>query len=193
MSQSKVKTPYERRTEKVRSFLKRFGSNQTGSTMVEFALVAAPFLVLLVGLLEVCLIFIVTTTLEHGAAEASRRVRTGELQSSGASAEAFKTIVCDNTFGLLDCGERLMVDVRVFDDFGNTSGNDPLKDGEVDEDNLQFDAGSGSDIVLARVFYEWNIITPVIGTPLSNMNGNKRLLQASVAFRNEPFTLDSGS
>lgn len=193
MSQSKVRARHDRRTEKLRSLLKRYGSNQTGSAMVEFALVAAPFLVLLVGLLEVCLIFIVTTTLEHGAAEASRRIRTGELQNSGASAEGFKTIVCENTFGMLDCGKRLMVDVRVFDDFGNTSGGDPLKDGEVDDDNLQFDAGSGSDIVLARVFYEWNIITPVIGTPLSNMNGNKRLLQASVAFRNEPFTLDSGS
>lgn len=175
---------------KLRATLVRLGKNEKASTIVEFALVAAPFIVLLVGLLEVCLIFIVTTTLEHGAAEAARRVRTGELQSSGASAESFKQIVCDNTFGVLDCGDRLMVDVRVFDDFGSASGNDPIKDGVVDEDNLQFNSGQGSDIVLARVFYEWNIITPVIGKPLSNMSGNKRLLQASVAFRNEPFALD---
>ncbi len=177
----------------VLGFLKRFGGNREAASAVEFALVAAPFLVLLVGLLEVCLIFIATTTLEHGAAEASRRIRTGELQNSGASAEKFKQIVCDNTFGLLDCGERLMVDVRVFDNFGTASGNDPIKDGSVDKDSLEFDSGEGSDIILARVFYEWNIITPVIGTPMSNLDGNKRLLQASVAFRNEPFTVDSGS
>lgn len=177
-----------------RIFLKhwcRFLRQERGAAAVEFALVAAPFLVLLVGLLEVCLIFIATTTLEHGAAEASRRVRTGELQQSGASAEAYKQIVCKNTFGLLDCGKRLHVDVRVFDDFGNASGKDPIKNGKVNEDDLQFNAGAGSDIVLARVYYEWNIITPVIGKPMANLNGDKRLLQASVAFRNEPFNTGS--
>ena len=75
----------------------------------------------------------------------------------------------------------------MFDDFGAAQGNDPLQDGDVNDDDLQFDAGQGNDIVLARVFYEWQIITPVIGAPLSNMNGDRRLLQASVAFRNEPF------
>lgn len=166
---------------------KRFRKDSQGAAAVEFALVAGPFLVLLVGLLEVCLIFIATTTLEHGAAEAARRIRTGELQKAGASPAAFKQIVCDNTFGLLDCGNKLKVDVRVFDDFANTSGNDPLADGAVSDDDMEFDAGQGSDIVLARVFYEWTIITPVIGRPMSNMGDNKRLLQASVAFRNEPF------
>ncbi len=171
------------------SLLRRYRRDQTGASAVEFALVAAPFMVLLVGLLEVCLIFISTTTLEHGAAEAARRVRTGELQSSGASADAFKQIVCDNTFGLIDCGERLKVDVRVFDSFGTTSGDDPLADGTLSDEDMEFDAGVGSDIILARVFYEWNIITPVIGRPMSNMSENRRLLQASVAFRNEPFQM----
>jgi Flp pilus assembly protein TadG len=171
-----------------RTFLK----DESGANAVEFALIAGPFLVLLVGLLEVCMIFIVTTTLEHGAAEATRQIRTGELQNAGASAEAFKTIVCDNTFGLLDCDDQLKVDVRVFDTFGNTSGNDPLADGELTDDDMAFDAGEGSDIILARVYYEWNIITPVLGRAMANMGTDKRLLQASVAFRNEPFALGGG-
>ncbi|MAP93851.1 MAG: TadE family protein, partial [Ponticaulis sp.] len=84
---------------------------------MEFAIIAMPFFVMLVGLFEICMIFIATTTMEHGIAEAARRIRTGELQDSGASAESFKTLVCDNTFGILDCEERLKVDVRVFDNF----------------------------------------------------------------------------
>jgi Flp pilus assembly protein TadG len=154
---------------------------------VEFALVAAPFITLLVGLLEISMIFIAMTTMEHGVSEAARRIRTGELQESGASAATFKQLICDNTFGLLNCNDRLKVDVRVFDNFGNTKAGSPIKDGAVDDSKLQFDAGSGSDIVLARVFYEWEIVTPLISKPLANLDGNKRLLQASVAFRNEPF------
>lgn len=169
------------------ALLRRFAGDRSGANAVEFALVAAPFFVLLIGLFEICMIFIAMTTLEHGAAEAARRIRTGELQQSGASADSFKALVCDSTFGILDCDDRLKVDVRVFDDFGAAQGDDPVQDGEVNEDDLQFDAGQGNDIVLARVFYEWQIITPVIGAPLSNMNGDRRLLQASVAFRNEPF------
>lgn len=95
--------------------------------------------------------------------------------------------ICDNTFGMLDCDDKLKVDVRVFDNFGSAQGDDPLKNGKIDDSKLEFDAGEGSDIVLARVFYEWQILTPVIGKPLSNMGDGKRLLMASVAFRNEPF------
>ncbi len=177
------RTPWHPR----QSLFTRFRRDRSGTNAIEFAIIAAPFLVLLIGLFEVCLIFIATTTMEHGIAEAARRIRTGELQKSGASAETFKTLICDNTFGVLDCGNRLKVDVRVFDNFDAAKGDDPLKDGAVDDSKLGFDAGEGSDIVLARVFYEWQILTPVIGKPMANMDGDKRLLQASVAFRNEPF------
>lgn len=175
------------RRQKRFSLLRRFRKDDRGVSALEFALVAAPFLVMLIGLFEVCLIFIATTTMEHGIAEAARRIRTGELQQSGASATTFKNLICDNTFGILDCDNKLKVDVRVFSDFGSAQGDDPIQDGKVDDSKLGFDAGEGSDIVLARVFYEWQIITPVIGKPMSNMDGDKRLLQAGVAFRNEPF------
>ena len=169
------------------NLLRRFWRERKGASALEFALIATPFLVMLFGLFEICLIFIATTTLEHGATEAARKIRTGELQASDNSAAAFKQLVCDNSFGILDCNDRLQVDVRVFDNFKNTSGASPIKDGAVDATALQFDAGQGNEIVLARVYYEWNLITPVVSAPLSNLEDNKRLLQASVAFRNEPF------
>tara|TARA_B100001179_G_C18395298_1_gene319254 strand:- start:38 stop:607 length:570 start_codon:yes stop_codon:yes gene_type:complete len=178
---------FQKKSRPGSGLFRRFRRDHSGANAIEFALVAAPFLVMLIGLFEVCMIFIATTTLEHGIAEASRRVRTGELQSTGASAETFKNLICDNTFGMLDCDDKLKVDVRVFDNFGSAQGDDPLKSGKIDDSKLEFDAGEGSDIVLARVFYEWQILTPVIGKPLSNMGDGKRLLMASVAFRNEPF------
>lgn len=187
MGRNEVAIKVEQTRHPRQSLFRRFKKDQSGANAVEFAIIAAPFLVLLIGLFEICLIFIATTTMEHGIAEAARRIRTGELQESGASAESFKKLICDNTFGILDCGNRLKVDVRVFDDFDSAKGEDPLKDGAVDDSKLSFDAGEGSDIVLARVFYEWQIITPMLGKPMSNMDGDKRLLQASVAFRNEPF------
>ncbi len=174
-------------TERGHRFARRFRRSDEGASAVEFALIAAPFFIILFGLLEVCMIFIISTTLEHGVAEAARQIRTGQIQESGSGEAEFKQLVCDNTFGLLDCTSRLKVDVKVFDNFAAADDSDPLQDGEVDDGSLEFDPGGGDDIVLARVLYEWELITPVLSAPLSNMNGNKRLLRATLAFRNEPF------
>lgn len=169
------------------SFLVRFWQDDSGANLVEFGLVAAPFFTMLIGLFEVCVIFIIMTTMEHGVAEAARNIRTGELQEAGGSAATFKAEVCKQTFGLLDCNNKLKVDVKQYDGFNDAKNDDPIKNGKVDDSALGFQPGEGGDIIVARVFYEWDIITPLISGPLANLDGGKRLLQATVAFRNEPF------
>jgi Flp pilus assembly protein TadG len=73
---------------------------------VEFALIAFPFFVLIFGLIEVVMIFILSSTLDCGVMEAARRVRTGKLQSSAQRLAGFKAAVCGNLFNLLDCDSR---------------------------------------------------------------------------------------
>ena len=46
---------------------------------------------------------------------------------------------------------------------------------------------AANDIVVVRAFYEWELMTPILSAPLANLSGNRRLLQATVVFRNEPF------
>jgi Flp pilus assembly protein TadG len=164
----------------------RLVHDQRGVTAIEFGLIALPFFTLLCGILEVCCIFLVTTTLEHGAMEASRRIRTGELQSSGGNADSFKTLVCQGTFNILNCSGSMYVDVRTYQDFDSVDNPNPIVSGQVSQGNLQFQPGTQGSIVVARVYYQWDIITPMLGAMFSNMAGNKRLIEASVAFRNEP-------
>ncbi len=95
-------------------------------------------------------------------------------------------MICDYAEPLLDCSSGLYVDVRTFDDFGNTNFEDPLSGGEVST-TFQFNPGVDGDVVLVRAFYVWDVKTPLLGAVLSNMNDNRRLLSASAAFRNEPF------
>jgi hypothetical protein len=47
--------------------------------------------------------------------------------------------------------------------------------------------GGAGDIVLIRAFYVCNIMSP-FATGLANYTSTSRLLQSSVAFRNEPYT-----
>ena len=166
-----------------------WAADRRGATAVEFALIAAPFFFIILGLFEVALVFIMSTTLEHGINEAARTIRTGNFQNAGLSQADFRNRVCAELFDLLDCDTNLHIDVRRFDNFAGTTNNSPIDPDtdEVDAGQFQFDPGGPDDIVVARVFYEWTLTTPVISGPLSNLSGNRRLLQANVAFRNEPY------
>ena len=43
------------------------------------------------------------------------------------------------------------------------------------------------DIVVVRLFYQWPLFVTGLGYNIANLNGSKRLLSATAAFRNEPF------
>lgn len=168
--------------------VERWADDNKGLAAVEFALIATPFFFLIFGLLEVCILFIMSAVLEHGIGEAARTIRTGQMQEGGFGQVAFKTAVCAELFDLLDCDSKLRFDVKTFSSFGSTATPPVLdSDGNLDDSNFEFTPGAANEIVVVRVFYEWELITPIMSAPLANMSGGRRLLQSTVAFRNEPF------
>lgn len=172
--------------------LEAFHSDNRGIAAVEFAMIAIPFFFLIFGLLEVCVIFILSSVLEHSANEAARQIRTGQFQTAGYAdpAAKFKEDVKSKLFGMMADDTKLKIDVQVFSDFAGTGGTPPTFDattGDLDDSGFGMNAGAQNEIVVIRVFYEWDLIIPVMSAPLANMDGSRRLLQATVAFRNEPF------
>jgi Flp pilus assembly protein TadG len=169
-------------------YLSRFKKAQSGSAAIEFAIVALPFFLLLYAIFDVALIFFASTTLENGIVGAARQIRTGQAQAANMSEQQFRTLVCNEISMLLACDTRLAIDVRTFNGWGPAQ-NMP---GALDQDgnltgNMNFDPGDAGDVVVVRAFYTWPMLTPSVGTTFSNMAGGHRLLEASIAFRNEPF------
>jgi Flp pilus assembly protein TadG len=182
--------------QRARRFLRRFGSARRGATAVEFAFVALPFLTLLFAVLELGMVFLVSTTLQNAADAAGRKIRTGELQSSGGNRASFKSAICADMSWLgSDCASNLTVDVRTFANFDSMmttdgSGNRVLAgptvtNGVVQEG--QWLPGNAEDIVLVRAYYSWTLFTPLLNSGLANIGANKRLISTTVAFRNEPW------
>ncbi len=168
--------------------LQEWAADKRGIAAVEFALIGIPFFFLIFGLLEVSVLFIMSTVLENAVSEASRQIRTGQLQENGFGQVAFKTMVCDELFNLLDCNSKLRLDVKTFSDFASTGTPNVIDgSGNLDDSGFEFSPGNPNEIVVVRVFYEWDLITPVLSAPLSNMSGDRRLLQSTAVFRNEPF------
>lgn len=177
-------------TRKMQTRFNAWAEDNSGATAVEFALIATPFFFLIFGLLEVSMIFIISTTLEFGLNDAARSIRTGAFQTgSTPTLAAFRSAVCDNLFSLLDCNQ-VQFDMRAFNNFNGGPPPNPIDPdtGQVDSTNFVFQPGVPNQIVIARAFYEWDLVTPLISRPLANLpDGNSRLLQASIAFQNEPF------
>lgn len=177
---------------RLRERFNSYAQENRGVAAVEFALIAAPFFFLIFGLLEVCMIFIMAAILDHGVANAARPLRTGVAQTAGMNAEQFREILCSEMMGMMDCEDRLHFDVQTVSGFATTPSGTPLDvTGLIDDEDFGFVPGGPNDVVAVRVFYEWDLFTPILTAPLANMAGNRHLIQSNVVFRNEPFGSES--
>ncbi len=96
--------------------------------------------------------------------------------------------ICDNVVLLSSCTTKLKIDVRVFTNFSSVSFASVMdSSGAVKDTSLIFNMGAAGDIILVRAFYVWSIMSP-FSTGLDNNTSGTRLIQSSVAFRNEPYT-----
>ena len=171
------------------SRLKRFIRNDDGVVAIEFAAVAFPFFLLILGTIETATVFMAGMALDYGMSSTARFVQTGQANAVGLSETGFKTMICDAAVMLPNCVSTINVDVRKFDKFTDASfppmtkpNGDPLDPGDY-----QYDIGQAESTVVIRVSYEWPILSSVINSGLGNMNNGNRLLISSWAFKNEPF------
>ena len=164
---------------------RRIRRREDGVTAVEFAMVAPVFLFLVFAILETSLMYVVATVMQGEVALATRSIRTGQLQQEDDALAAFREALCDNLENVLDC-DNVIIDVRTFDDFGEIDLDDFVDD-EGNASGNQFTPGDANEIVVVRIAYLYNIITPYLDEFLpTDLNGNL-MLYAGTAFKNEPF------
>jgi Flp pilus assembly protein TadG len=161
--------------------------DRRGATAVEFALVAAPFIALLIAILETCLVFLAQEVLQTATSQAARLIMTGQAQNQSMTASQFKQQVCNDAGALFSCS-GIYVNVQTSTSFGGMTQPNPLQGGNFNSGSMNYSAGGPGDVVLVQVFYQWPVNLGPLGFDLSNMNGNNRLLVATAVFRNEPYS-----
>jgi Flp pilus assembly protein TadG len=168
--------------------MRRLVRQQDGAAAVEFGLVAAPFLALVFAIMETAIIFFAGQALETAVADSSRLILTGQAQTQGMTAATFKNAVCAKIYGLFDCQNGVSVDVQKFSSFSNITNTPPIDANGNFSLTPSYNPGGPGDIVLVRLFYQYPVYVSLLGFNLSNVSGGKRLLAATAAFRNEPYT-----
>jgi Flp pilus assembly protein TadG len=171
----------------LRNVLRRFRGNHRGSAAVEFALVAPLFFALLFAIIETAIMFFANQALETLAQNSARLVLTGQAQNAGWDATAFKTNVCNANTALFSCA-NVYVDVQSYPAFASVNISPQIDANNNFVNQMHYSPGGPNDIVVVRLFYQWQLYVTGLGYNISNLTGSKRLLAATVAFRNEPFS-----
>jgi Flp pilus assembly protein TadG len=189
MNTTGLRAPAARHGRKRRfgRLFRRLAGCERGVALVEFAIVAIPFFLIVFGTFEIGFIYWGTDELENATEDAARRIRTGQVQAGNVNANAFKAIVCNNITLLRDCTTKLQLDVRTlanYDQIGDAP--EPLDgNGNFNGGNFVWQPGGPRSIVLVRTYYEWPLLTVLTSASLGNMSNGNRLLSAASAFRNE--------
>ncbi len=178
---------FARSTGRFARALRKFLRERKAATLVEFAVIAIPFFMLIMGIVEVGLIFWAGYELENATAAAARLVRTGQAQKSGYTVDQLRSQLCQNVIILANCTSKVQLSVQTYATFaGITLPNAANNNGGL-QTNFNYAPGASGAIVFLVAFYEWPLTTPITRVALANLGDGNYLLQSSFAFRNEPY------
>lgn len=177
---------------------RNFLRESSGAAILEFALVAAPFVALLIAILETSLTFYAQQGLQTATETAARSVLTGATQSADAAstgmtnaqlAARFKTNACAALPPFLKCA-NLLIDVEHASSFGGISTAAPRitfdANGNV-SNNFIYNTGAAGDIVIIRLMYLWPVSMGPLGFSLANVSNNTHLLIGTSVAKTEPY------
>jgi hypothetical protein len=149
------------------------------------------FFALLFAIIETGLVFFASQSLETALQDSARTILTGQAQVAKYDKQGFKKdVVCPHVSALFDCANGIFVDVQSYPSssgFGSVAISDPVTGGSF-VDNTKYSPGGPGDIVVVRLFYQWPLFVTGLGYNIANLSGGKRLLSATAAFKNEPYS-----
>ncbi len=165
-----------------RNMLRRDKSIQ-GSTAVEVALLAPVFFLILIGLVELSLLFTAQQLLENAAFNASRLAKSGYAVAGETQAQLVTSLL-DNE--LQSYGS--MIDVTQV----TTSAESYNSFNAINQAGQGISGfGSASQIVVYTVNYPWKLFTPMLGEIIGTWNSITHTWQVNltsqIVVRNEPY------
>ncbi|HUJ72492.1 MAG TPA: TadE/TadG family type IV pilus assembly protein [Verrucomicrobiae bacterium] len=140
-----------------------------GQSMVEFAVVAPLFFLLVFGITDFGLMFFRLETLQYAVREAGRYAVTGQNMQGLSRVDSIKTIIRQKSAGI------------------------PIDDSQISiTSNGETCAGGPRQMVTVSLSSNYTFITPLIGKFFPNHDGNgmggQYVFKVSTTFMNEPFS-----
>ena len=192
----------KRRTKTPERARRRFSRSRSGSSAVEFAIVAPVFLALMFSTFEVGWFYFVNAVVDSATINIARFIRTGQAQTNGYTSQGdrdsfFADEVCPKLSFLVDCDARITAEVQTFPSFkALADDNTPItcRDDQPQAiDNLIYNPGSDNSIVRIRICMIYDTLNPTIGMSLAKNDAGQRRVAATYVLRVEPYSKNTQS
>jgi Flp pilus assembly protein TadG len=167
-----------------RSFLKagalKRNRARRGAFTVEFALLAPPFFLLMMGIIELCLMEGAQQILESAAYNTSRLGKTGYVAGGQTQAQTINQVLINelSSYGsLIDVAHVTTTQASYSSFSGAAAGGGTLG------------YGTEEQIVTYTITYPWKIFTPLMCSALGSACGTGSIvnLTSTIVVRNEPY------
>ena len=146
------------------------------------AFIALPLCYFMIGIIEIALMLTTSIVLEGATSDASRLVRTGQVQQAGADGQSmFEDALCDAMSVLASCDD---ISYEV------AAGNSANFDDDGGFQSQGFDPGGVSDVVLIRAVYDYPLKTPIISDFFGDPGKNTRLMMSTIVLQTEPYDFE---
>lgn len=167
-------------------------TDESAVTAVEFGLLAFPFFLIIAAILQTSVIFLATAVLESAVQDATRVIRTGQIQHGGGTDISFRSSVCDRLYGLFGDCAGLHVRVQEVTNFQSATVSVPVDQTCTEAcgwtTGQSWAPGVGKSVVLVQVYYRFPVFLQLGPLGMADMPDGTRLLGAATVFQNEPFT-----
>ncbi len=169
----------------------RLRNARGGNVMIEFALLAPVFFMLIMGLVEFVLFQYKTYALNHVVYEAARNLQTGEVQTAGdktpeAMQAAFHAEVCAKAGAMIDC-EAIIFDVRAFDSLNAVTFPPPTFDEDGNPSNFVFEPGGPNEYSVVRAAIHHQFVTPFMDQLFQMGPDLPAIVNSFCIVKNEPW------
>jgi Flp pilus assembly protein TadG len=166
--------------------MRRLFRSEEGSAMIEFAMLAPVFFMLVMGLVEFVLYQYKSYALNHVVYEASRNLQTGEVQTAQSMSNAFHDEVCAQAGPMIDCN-AIVFDVRSFDAVNQITFPPVTYDEQGRPVNFVFQPGGASKYSVVRASIDHRFVTPFMAQLFGMGPDKPAILSSYCIVKNEPW------
>lgn len=190
------------------SLTRRFRKSDDGTAVIEFAILAFPFFLLVFATIEAFIAFAGEQLLENAVDTMGRQIRTGQItfntgRATDLTAAQFRAKFCAEISLMIKCppsedpeNRKLYLDVREFASFADIPKGIPRKSNspyaDLDPTGFDYRPGGPETINIVRAYYRWEVTTDLVRPYITNVRPDGELpkdylMVATAAFRNENY------
>ena len=180
-----------------------FRHDVKGSVAIEFAIIGAACIWLIVETMQAGFFFYTSAALNNATARAARQILTGSVSQNGLTAAQFRTqVLCPFLPAAMPCSsvvtniQSVSEDVQPngFYQFVNAAQTAVITPA-MDNAKTTFCSGGAGTVIYAQVYFAMPVFSPAwraAGTTMVN-GAQSHLVSAAAVFKNEPFQAATSS